>query len=110
MAISFEGGNWKLWTALAVLLMITLWAPTSGQAFVLSLPGPLGNGCGAVTDQATVLYARSGGRLQRLAEVGPARDGLPKLLDLGFPFVADDGSVIFAGMVALIVTYRFLTQ
>jgi hypothetical protein len=59
MAISFEGGSWKLWTAVAVLLMITLWAPTRGQAFVLSLPGPLGNGSDAVTDQATVLYARA---------------------------------------------------
>jgi hypothetical protein len=100
MAISFEGGSWKLWTAVVVLLMITFWAPTRGQAFVLGLPGPLGNGGDAVTDQATVLYARRGGTLHRLAEVGPARDGLPKLLDLGFPFVADDGSVIFAGMVA----------
>jgi hypothetical protein len=98
MPISVERFPWILMTT--VFLLIAVWVPRSGHAFVLGPPGPLGDG-GAVTDEATVLYARSGcGSPHRLAEVGPARDGLPELRDLGFPFMADDGSVIFAGMVA----------
>lgn len=100
MSIGLDRCRRKLMTAVAAVVLVAVWAPPSGRAFVLSLAGPLGDD-GAVIDEATVLYARSGrGIVHRLAEVGPPRGGLPELRDLGFPFVADDGSVIFAAMVA----------
>lgn len=79
-----------------------------GAALVLCLTASLANAFlfqlgGAPPDDtnpAGAIYLRShDGRETLLAEVDKRHDGLPTLADLGRPSVADDGSILFGGMV-----------
>ena len=76
----------------AIFLLIA--ASSFANAFVLELGG------GVVTNRAGGLYLHSrDGRETELVEVDARQDDLPILRDLGQPWVADDGSVLFSGMV-----------
>lgn len=87
--------NGKLCAVTGAVLMLLLSA-SFANAFVFELGGvspESGNPTGA-------LYFHSrDGRETMLAEVDVHHDGLPTLADLGQPSVADDGSIVFGGMV-----------
>ena len=79
-----------------------------GAALILCLSASFANAflfefSGAPPDDinpAGAIYLRShNGRERLLAEVDVPHDGMPMLADLGRPSVADDGSILFGGMV-----------
>ena len=76
----------------ATFLLLT--SSSFGNAFVLEL------GDGVAINRASGLYLHSrDGRETELVEIDARQDDLPILRDLGQPSVADDGSVLFSGMV-----------